>query len=149
MANPELAGQFEVELDRGANLRRLRELYRAGDVMKGGVLFPSDQPEPKRAVREMTLLAGAAQAYWIVSGKLQQTRDQTDKADRKSSVETTVQNLVPPIAGLLSGVLRWLGDFRPLRKQNSGSCKGARIGACRVGRTDGSEAIVVSIERGE
>ncbi len=38
-ANPELAGQFEVELDRGANLRWLRELYRAGDVMKGGVLF--------------------------------------------------------------------------------------------------------------
>ena len=106
-SNPELAGQFEVELDRGADLRRLRELYLAGDVLKGGVLFQDPTPEPQRAVREMALLAGAAQAYWIVSGKLQQTRAQTDKADRKSSLETAIQDLAPPITGLLSGVLTW------------------------------------------
>jgi hypothetical protein len=106
-ANPELAGQFEVELDRGADLRRLREFYRAGDALSGGVLFPTFPPDPQCAVREMTLLAGAAQAYWIVSGKLEQTRNQTEKAEQKSTLETTIENLAPPIAGLLSGVLTW------------------------------------------
>lgn len=105
--NPELAGQFEVELDRGADLRRLREFYRAADVLSGGVLFPSFPLDTQCAVREMTLLAGAAQAYWIVSGRLEQARNQTDKADKKSTLETAIENLAPPITGLLSGVLTW------------------------------------------
>lgn len=106
--NPELAGQFEVELDRGADLRKLREFYAQGGVLDQGVLFPDEMVEGvQQGVREVTLLASAGQAYRIISGAISDKIDRTNKANRKTTVETAIANAAPPLAGLLAGSLTW------------------------------------------
>ena len=123
---PELAGQFQWELvDRGADLARLRSFYDRAGALNRGVLFQTLPPglrsadmEGTRGVRELTALAGAAQAFRIVSGNVKVEEKRDDTASAKSSIGVTAENLMPALTGLLAGGLAWtgLGDQTPITR---------------------------------
>lgn len=100
----ELAEQFAMELDGSTDLGRIRLLYERVGAFDNGVL---DTSKSVTGSQELALLAASSQAYRIISGKLDE--DQKRETSGKNAVSWSVaaDNLISPVAGLLTGGLVW------------------------------------------
>ncbi|HVG43541.1 MAG TPA: hypothetical protein VM890_02390, partial [Longimicrobium sp.] len=112
----EVAAQLEMELYQCPSPARLREFWMLGGFLGDGVLFPPNSPNPfdslgvsmaGQGLRELTAVAGMAEAYCRIAGKYTQT-DNAKSASAESLASSASLELgkefFTPLASLVAGL---------------------------------------------
>jgi Cdc6-like AAA superfamily ATPase len=104
----ELSTQLDLELDDFPDPARLRELWRRGGFLKGGVLFhPESHPPPDQGFRELGALVSANKAYQRIEAELKSQQKESLGLKREQRLAVDVDgkgmDLWPPLLSLLTG----------------------------------------------
>jgi hypothetical protein len=128
----ELAAQFELELDQYPSRARLREYWRRGGFLQGGVLGTTAYGRERfrgQGVRELIALSSASEIYRRICGTL--SRKEKGESGAKSAAQAQVAvtgkgaDLLKPVIALLTGGLAGTGVLA--------ASPGKYIAACLTG----------------
>jgi hypothetical protein len=111
----ELPGRLILDLDDAPGPDRLRKFWLMAGALERGVLFGPAPPRPDQGIRELVALSSAAQAFRVVSGKLDLSESRTESAEdsqtRSQESKLDLKALLTAGLSLASGLFGALGVY--------------------------------------
>ena len=109
----ELAGQFQIEMDEASDVAILRQFWKKVGALQSGILFEQREGSEKLAnqgINELLALSSAAQAFRMMSGKIEESNTQSSSSDKETTTTNKYEFNLKDIADGFMGVFTGLAS---------------------------------------